>query len=212
MDPRGSLLSARPYPPRVPSFAAAAVALLVLGGLSSCSVSVGGGGGDADGVVAEGSEVIGDANEGIEGVQSIRVGDNTHTEGTVDYALRPPAGGAHHPTWLNCGFYDEAFPDEHIVHDLEHGAVWLAYADDLSDDDADLLHELVRGSDKVVATPYADLPADVAVVATAWARQLRVESAADDRLEAFIARYADGDQAPEAGVPCGGTPLGEPLP
>ncbi|MEQ1787919.1 MAG: YdjY domain-containing protein [Acidimicrobiales bacterium] len=130
-------------------FATAAIAVLVLGGLSSCSVSIGAGGGDAGGPVAEGSDVIGDADEGIEGVQSVRVGDNTHTEAEVDYTLRPPAGGAHNPTWVNCGFYDEAFPDEHIVHDLEHGAVWLAFADDLSADDVALLRELTRGKETV---------------------------------------------------------------
>ncbi|MEQ1786104.1 MAG: DUF3105 domain-containing protein, partial [Acidimicrobiales bacterium] len=114
--------------------------------------------------------------------------------------------------WVNCGFYDEAVPDEHIVHDLEHGAVWLAYADDLSADDVGLLRELSRGNEKIVAAPYPDLPADVAVVATAWARQLRVESADDARVEAFVEQYVDGDQAPEAGVTCVDSPLGEPLP
>ena len=76
----------------------------------------------------------GDADEGIDGVQAIRVyyDDPVHTESIVDYELRPPAGGIHNPVWWNCGFYDEAIPDENVVHDLEHGAVWLAYAPDLA--------------------------------------------------------------------------------
>jgi hypothetical protein len=135
-----------------------------------------------------------------------------HSEGIVDYDLRPPAGGVHNPVWWNCGFYDEAVPDENAVHDLEHGAVWLAYAPDLPDADVEVIHQLARDSSKVLAAPYPNLQPNEAVVATAWARQLRLDSVDDPRLGEFVEQYQDGSQAPERGASCSGTPLGDPIP
>lgn len=191
--------------------AAGAALLLLAALLGACSDDAGDGGG---GGALEGgeSEVLGAADEGIDGVDAIRVADNTHTEAGVDYDLRPPAGGAHAPVWANCGFYDEAVPDENVVHDLEHGAVWLAYAPDLDAPDLEALLALTRSNPKVIATPYADLGEGEAVVATAWARQLRLDAVDGARLAEFVQTYVDGSQAPEAGVTCRDSPLGEPVP
>jgi len=160
------------------------------------------------------SEILGQADEGIEGVQAVRVYYDrpVHTESPVDYDLRPPAGGIHNPAWWNCGFYDEPIPDEHAVHDLEHGAVWLAYAPDLHADDIEVLHDLARADSKLLVSPYPDLGDGEAVVATAWARQLRLDDVDLERLTAFIEQYRDDSQAPEAGADCSGTPFGEPIP
>lgn len=70
----------------------------------------------------------------------------THVEGTVDYAMSPPAGGPHNQVWLNCGIYSEAVPNENAVHDLEHGAVWITYAPDLPQSDIDKLKATDRKS------------------------------------------------------------------
>jgi len=177
----------------------------LLGSVLVLSACGGGGGGEAN-------VVVGPADEGIDGVMTIRVPDNTHTEDVVDYGLRPPAGGAHNPVWLNCGFYDEPTADENVVHDLEHGAVWLAYASDLSTADVEVIHAHARSNPKVVATPYPELATGAAVVASAWARQLTVDSVSDPRLVEFVVQYTDGSQAPEAGVTCSGSPLGSPIP
>jgi hypothetical protein len=50
------------------------------------------------------------------------------------------------------------------------------------------------------------------VVASAWARQLVLDTVVDPRLERFVVQYQDGSQAPEAGVTCTGSPLGDPIP
>lgn len=200
-----------PRPHRTLVLAALLVAILAL---------VGCGAGDEDGGVAstDGAALAGvivpagDADEGIDGVEAFRVESNEHTDHDVDYDVLPPPGGPHNEVWANCGFYDEEIDDEHIVHDLEHGAVWLAYSADLTAGDTDVLHELARANDKVIATPYPELPSGTAVVASAWARQLTVDSVDDPRLEQFVITYQDGSQAPEAGDTCGQSPLGDPIP
>jgi hypothetical protein len=192
--------------------AAFSTVVLVLVGCSDDGEGQGG-----NGLAGGESEVLGQADEGIEGVKAIRVAASTgpgslHTESIVDYDLRPPAGGAHNPVWWNCGFYDEVIPDEHAVHDLEHGVVWLAYGPELPPTDIEVVHDLARAEDKVLASPYPDLDVGEGVVATAWARQLRLESVDDERLVAFVQQYQDGDQAPEAGSTCLESPFGEPIP
>lgn len=153
----------------------------------------------------------GEADEGIDGVEAYRIESNAHTNGEVTYSVLPPPGGPHHPVYANCGFYDQAIADEHVVHDLEHGVVWLAYSPTLSAIDLAVIHDLARAN-KVVATPYSNLPIGAAVVASAWARQLVLDSVDDPRLEEFVVQYQDGSQAPEAGGACTGSPIGEPIP
>ena len=151
-------------PPR-PAIAAVLLALAVT--LGACSDGL------ASGDPGDGgkSTVLGDADEGIDGVQSIRVyyANPVHvgSQADVDYELRPPAGGIHAPIWWNCGFYVRPVRDENAVHDLEHGVVWLAYSPQLDERDVEVLHDIARENDKVLVAPYRGLDVGVAVVATA---------------------------------------------
>lgn len=141
------------------------------------------------------------APEGIDGVVAVRVGSANHVEGTVDYDTYPPVGGDHFPRWHDCGFWTEPVPDELAVHALEHGAVWIAYQPDLSEEEQGVLEAAAEGNDHVLVTPYPELRAPL--VLTAWGRQLDLDSVDDDRFVAFINTYVD-TVAPEAGAPCSG--------
>ncbi len=163
----------------------------------------------ADVVTDSGGEELGPADEGVDGVIAFRVSGNEHTQAPIDYEHLPPTGGLHNPVWLNCGFYTEPQPTETIVHSLEHGAVWLAYSPDLEEPDLGRIRDLAGAEPKVVATPFAELPDEAAVVATAWARQLVLQDVSDPRLDEFVEMYVDGATAPEAGGPCEGG-FGEP--
>ncbi|MDO9396980.1 MAG: DUF3105 domain-containing protein, partial [Herbiconiux sp.] len=95
---------------------------------------------------------------------------SNHVEGSVDYAMTPPAGGDHAAVWLNCGVYSEPVPNENAVHALEHGAVWVTY-DPTQVDEAGV--ETLRSKlpdTYVVLSPFADLGAPV--VASAWGNQV----------------------------------------
>ena len=144
------------------------------------------------------------APEGIEGVQAIAAeGDRRHVEDPVDYELRPPAGGDHFPTPAPCAFYGslaERPPDELIVHSLEHGAVWIAFQEDLPEEQQELIRQATEASDHVIATPYEDLRAPV--VLTAWERQLDLDSVGDERFEGFLSTYVQGPTTPEEGAAC----------
>jgi hypothetical protein len=116
--------------------------------------------------------------------------------------LLPPVGGNHAWIWQNCGFYDTPIANEHAVHSLEHGAVWITYQADLSPTQIDSLYQLTQRHTYVLVSPLPDLPTPV--VASAWARQLRLDSSDDPRLEEFIRTFRLGRQAPESGGGCTG--------
>ena len=127
---------------------------------------------------------------------------NQHTESDVDYEQTPPTGGEHNPVWQNEGFYEEPVRDENAVHTLEHGAVWITYSPDLPQEQKDEIRSLVEGQTCMLASPHPDLPAPV--VASAWGKQLTLESANSPDLERFVRAYRQGPQTQEPGATCAG--------
>jgi hypothetical protein len=143
-----------------------------------------------------------------EGTVNFEYAGGDHSTDPVQYAEVPPVGGAHDPTWQNCGFYDAPIRSENAVHSLEHGAVWITYRPDLPQEQIDQLRQRADDQTYVLVSPFPDLPAPV--VASSWNHQLQLDSAGDERLDQFIRRFRQGPDTPERGAACtGGT--GTPL-
>jgi hypothetical protein len=125
-----------------------------------------------------------------------------HRSGQITYTELPPMGGAHHVVWQNCGIYEAPIHEEHAVHSLEHGAVWITYRPDLPPDQIEALRALAR-DDYMLLSPFPGLPAPIVV--SGWNHQLRVERADDAKLGAFISRYKNNPSTtPEFGASCAG--------
>ena len=125
-----------------------------------------------------------------------------HVAGSILYAENPPIGGQHNVVWQNCGIYDAPIHNEHAVHSLEHGAIWITYRPDLAADQVQKLRALAA-DDYLLLSPYPGLP--YPIVASAWNHQLTFERADDPGLPAFIARYKNNPETtPEFGAPCAG--------
>lgn len=141
---------------------------------------------------------------GIEGVQSYEDLSREHVTSNVNYPQSPPVGGRHDAAWAECTgtVYDEPVPEENAVHSLEHGAVWVTYRPGMPEDQRQQLRDLVSGTDYRMLSPYPDQPS--AVMATAWGKQLELDSADDPRLESFLDAYTLGPQTPEQGATCAG--------
>jgi hypothetical protein len=127
-----------------------------------------------------------------------------HMSGRIDYQESPPLGGPHNVVWQNCGVYTVALHNEHAVHALEHGAIWITYRPDLSSAEIQRL-QTVASDDFMLLSPYPGLAAPV--VASAWNRQLQLTGADDPRLAQFIRRFKNNPATtPEFGASClGGT-------
>jgi hypothetical protein len=139
---------------------------------------------------------------GPPGTESFAVAERTHVQTPVSYPQVPPVGGKHAPIWQNCGFYDTPIRNENGVHSLEHGAVWITYRPDLTGEQVDALRSLARGDTYLLVSPYPDLATPV--VASAWGRQLQLDSVDDPRLDEFVRAFRLGRQAPEVGERCDG--------
>ena len=170
---------------------AAAVAGVAAFGLFIAVIAVALSRDDDEAVVASGE---------ILGVQTFSP-EAGHVPTPVQYEQTPPAGGEHAAAWLNCGTYTAPVPNENAVHAMEHGAVWVTYRPDLPAAQVAKLKDAMPDSFGVLS-PYPGIASPV--VASAWGRQLPVESPEDPRLGEFIRAFRLGDQAPEPGAPCTG--------
>ncbi|MEU8664613.1 DUF3105 domain-containing protein [Actinoplanes philippinensis] len=109
-----------------------------------------------------------------------------HKSGALKYEQSPPVAGEHNPSWENCNgvVYTEPIPNEHAVHSLEHGTVWIAYRPDLPADQVATLAAKVEGKEKTMMSPFPGLTNAVSL--QAWGYQLKVDSVDDPRIDEFI--------------------------
>ncbi len=149
----------------------------------------------------KGSYSAGSSGAAIDGVREYQ-NPTGHTLSPVQYPQTPPAGGEHHPTWLNCGIYTEPVPNVYAVHAMEHGAVWVTYDPArLSADELATLRSYLP-STYAVLSPYVGLPSRI--VLSAWNKQLVLDTPTDDRIGAFFEEYWRSQNVPEPGALCTG--------
>ncbi|MDG4805943.1 DUF3105 domain-containing protein [Micromonospora sp. WMMD1120] len=128
----------------------------------------------------------------IDGIVNVRKSDpdslkyESHKSGPLTWKYSPPVGGVHNAAWQNCmgDVYDAPIANEHAVHSLEHGAVWITYRPDLPADQVEKLAGKVRGVEKTFMSPYEGL--DKPISLQAWGYQLKVDNADDSRIDEFI--------------------------
>jgi hypothetical protein len=128
----------------------------------------------------------------ISGISNFRESDpdlvkgGDHKTGTIQYSVLPPVAGPHNGAWQNCqgDVYDAPIANEHAVHSLEHGAVWITYRPDLPADQVAKLTEKVQGQEKMMLSPFQGL--DKPISLQAWGFQLKVDNADDSRIDEFI--------------------------
>ncbi len=111
---------------------------------------------------------------------------SNHAYGSQAYPQRPPVGGTHNPIWQQCmgNVYPAPIANEHAVHSLEHGAVWITYRTGLPPDQVAALAAKVTGKDYTLMSPVDDLDSPISL--QAWGYQLKVDDATDPRIDDFI--------------------------
>lgn len=115
------------------------------------------------------------------------------------YNSNPPTSGPHWPSPAPWGVHTQPLPDEALVHNLEHGGVWISYKDAKDADLADKLAEVAgRYRTKVIVTPRQKNDAPIAVAG--WGRLLKLQRFDEARIVEFIDAYR-GKLGPEPGAP-----------
>lgn len=123
--------------------------------------------------------------------------DRSHiTRPTVatDYNSNPPTSGKHWsdagaPT--SAGVHEEEFPDEVLVHNLEHGEVWISYHPRIPEEVKAELRGISGDFSKVVLTPRAKNDTDIALAAWGRLDAFNLDGPILDRkrVEDFIKRW-----------------------
>jgi hypothetical protein len=136
-----------------------------------------------------------------------------HVQGPVDYpheSNTPPVGGNHNSVPQSCQAYTTPIANEHAVHSLEHGAVWITYnPDKVSAKDIQTLKDDLDSDPYRMLSPYPGLKSPISV--QAWGEQVFVDKASDSRIKAFLKYFTQGPQDLERGSACQGTTAPGPL-
>ena len=158
--------------------AAIAIAAVVLIAVLAGGGDAGGtqGGGDVfpeGGEVSEQSELDIDAAAEAAGCRledSRATGVASHTtslDERVEYRDNPPTNGRHYEIPAEDGLYQEAPPDEALVHTLEHGRVIVWVKPSLPVEARETIRALIDDDEyQMVVVPRRNMP--YAVAATAW--------------------------------------------
>jgi len=142
----------------------------------------------------------------------------THVTTAVDYTgfSNPPSYGPHHAVFKDAqnnsitprpsGVYSTPQPDEDLVHNLEHGHVWISYNPTLisAADKTKLIQFVTAGGtdNGVILTPRPKNTS--AIVLTSWTRQLTLTSFNGTVMRDFI--ETNRGHAPEGFIPSGQKP------
>ncbi|HXF83617.1 MAG TPA: DUF3105 domain-containing protein, partial [bacterium] len=104
------------------------------------------------------------------------------------YFSNPPTSGWHYGAAARWGFYNDELPDELLVHNLEHGGIWISFRDKDDTEVVDALADLARAyRSKVIVTHRPRNDSRVAVVA--WGRLMKLDRFDRDAIADFIQRF-----------------------
>ena len=104
------------------------------------------------------------------------------------YNSNPPTSGWHYATPADWGIYQQTIPDEVLIHNLEHGGIWISYRN--ADDQRTIqqLTDIVRRyPDHVILTPRPANDRPIAIAA--WGHLLKLDTVDSTVILDFIARY-----------------------
>lgn len=109
------------------------------------------------------------------------------------YSTNPPASGPHYEQPAAWGVYDRELVDEQLVHNLEHGGIWISYKDIDIETKAKIEDLGKKYPQAVIVTPRSRN--DAKIVLTSWRRILKLDNFDRDTIVDFISR--NKNQSPE---------------
>lgn len=107
------------------------------------------------------------------------------------YNSNPPTSGPHYVEWAVEKFYNKEIPDSYLVHNLEHGDIWISYNSRIPADVKERLKKFAGA--KVVITARSANEFDISLAAWTHLDSFNIENNTLDeaRIRDFIKRYVN---------------------
>ena len=123
-----------------------------------------------------------------QGQEHVAVG-STHPA----YNSNPPTSGWHYAQPANWGIYQNELPDENLVHNLEHGGIWISYTG-VSTTTKEQIEALAKKyPNKMIVAPRSKN--DSKIVLASWTRLLKLDNFDEATIVNFI--KANKNRSPE---------------
>ncbi len=123
----------------------------------------------------------------IEGVNHVGPGE------TVSYNTNPPTSGSHWATPADWRFNNKELPDEQLVHNLEHGGIWITYKD-LDEESINKLKDIAKNNSNSVVITKRNKN-DNPIVVASWGRMMKLSEVNEALIQKYIDSYIN--QSPE---------------
>lgn len=124
----------------------------------------------------------------VQGREHIAVGQSAFS-----YNSNPPTSGPHYGQPADWGAYEKELPDEQVIHNLEHGDIWISYKNIDTGTKAKLEAISSRYSKSVIITPREKNDTKIAVAS--WGRLQKFEQYDEQAIITFI--KANKNKSPE---------------
>ena len=106
------------------------------------------------------------------------------------YNSNPPTSGWHYEDWKQKGVYKEQQPDENLIHNLEHGYIWISYRPDTATEIVKQLENFYGFGKKIIVEPRKEN--DKLIALAAWNRLDKFDSESKEKLnESELKRIGD---------------------
>lgn len=135
-------------------------------------------------------EALGEAMP-IQGKEHISVGSSHPL-----YSSNPPTSGWHYGKAAEWGIYNYELPDEQIVHNLEHGGIWISYKNINGEIKSKLEKIAYQYPKSVILTPRAKNDSEISLAA--WGRLMKLETFDENLIKQFIKNYRNKSPEPLA--------------
>lgn len=119
--------------------------------------------------------------------EAVSLLEATHIQEGVfaTYNSNPPSSGRHFANPAEWGVYEKPIQDERVVHNLEHGGIWISYGEGVSNDEIAKLNAFAVTYPKaVIVSPRAQNDSAIALVS--WGRVLKLDSVDSKTIDDFI--------------------------
>lgn len=127
----------------------------------------------------------------IEGTNHVGPGEK------VSYNTNPPTSGSHWATPADWRFNDNELPDEQLVHNLEHGGIWITYKpsliaqgsnEDLDEASINRLKDIAKNNSNSVVITKRDNN-DNPIVVASWGRMMKLSEVDEALIQKYIDTY-----------------------